>query len=138
MKEVSIIGLDVAKNSFQLHRASADGAVVFRKKLSRNQLPQFLAAQPRCVVAMEACSSAHHWGRKFEQLGHDVRLIAPIHVKPKSKTELLLDRLHGVDSLVRWVIQAMFNEGVGCLSEGINVEFGFPFLAEQIAVQKCQ
>jgi transposase len=45
-------------------------------------LIKFLAAQPKCIVAMEACASAHHWGRKFEQLGHDVRLIAPIYVKP--------------------------------------------------------
>jgi transposase len=82
MKEVSIIGLDLAKNSFQLHGASANGGVVFSKKLSRSHLLKFLAAQPRCIIAMEACASAHHWGRKFEQLGHDVRLIAPIYVKP--------------------------------------------------------
>ena len=72
MKGVSIIGVDLAKNSFQLHGASADGGVVFRKKLSRSHLIKFLAAQPKCIVAMEACVSAHHWGRKFEQLGHDV------------------------------------------------------------------
>jgi transposase len=87
MKEVSIIGLDLAKNSFQLHGASADGAVVFRKKLSRSQLLKFLAAQPRCIVAMEACASAHHWGRAFGELGHDVRLIAPIYVKPFVKRQ---------------------------------------------------
>ena len=56
MKEVSIIGLDLAKNSFQLHGASSDGAVVFRKKLSRVQVLKFLAAQPKCIVAMEACA----------------------------------------------------------------------------------
>jgi transposase len=78
MKEVSIIGVDLAKNSFQLHGASADGAVVFRKKLSRSQLLKFIAAQARCIVAMEACASAHHWGRAFGELGHDVRLIAPM------------------------------------------------------------
>ena len=60
MKEVSIIGLDLAKNSFQLHGASADGAVVFRKKLSRSQVLKFMAAQPKCIIAMEACASAHH------------------------------------------------------------------------------
>jgi transposase len=78
MQEVSIIGLDLAKNSFQPHGASADGAVVFRKKLSRSQLLKFLAAQPRCIIAMEACVSAHHWGRAFGEFGHDVRLIAPM------------------------------------------------------------
>jgi transposase len=87
MKEVSIIGLDLEKNSFHFHGASLDGAVVFRKKLSRVQVLKFLAAQPKCIVAMEACASAHHWGRAFDQLGHDVRLIAPIHVKPFVKRQ---------------------------------------------------
>lgn len=58
MKEVSIIGLDLAKNVFQ-----ADGSVVFRRKLSRAQLLKFFLDHPSCVVAMEACASAHHWGR---------------------------------------------------------------------------
>jgi len=58
MGEVSIIGLDLAKNVFQ-----AQGSVVFRRKLSRAQLLKFIAAQAPCVVAMEACASAHHWGR---------------------------------------------------------------------------
>jgi transposase len=69
MKEINIIGVDLAKNSFQLDGASADGGVVFRKKLSRSQLIKFLAAQPKCIVAMEACAGAHHWGRAFDQLG---------------------------------------------------------------------
>ena len=61
MKEVSIIGLDLAKNVFQAHGAAADGSVVFRRKLSRGQLVKFFAAQPPCLVAMEACASAHFW-----------------------------------------------------------------------------
>ena len=87
MKEVSIIGLDLAKNSFQLHGASADGAVVFRKKLVRSQLLKFMAAQPKCIIAMEACASAHYWGRAFGELGLEVRLIAPIYVKPFVKRQ---------------------------------------------------
>ncbi len=87
MEEVSIIGLDLAQNSFQLHGASADGAVVFRKKLSRSQVLKFLAVHPRCIIAMEACASAHHWGRALGELGHDVRLIAPIYVKPFFKRQ---------------------------------------------------
>ena len=55
---------------------------VFRRKLPRDGLLPFLAAQPRCVVAMEACATAHGWGREIEKLGHTVRLIAPIYVKP--------------------------------------------------------
>ena len=82
MEEVSIIGIDLAKRSFQVHGARADGSVAFRKKLRREKLLGFLASQPHCVVAMEACASAHHWGREIMQLGHDVRLIPPIYVKP--------------------------------------------------------
>jgi transposase len=62
MKEVGIIGLDLAKNVFQAHDTGADGSVVFRRKLSRAQLLKFLNEQPPCIVAMEACASAHHWG----------------------------------------------------------------------------
>jgi hypothetical protein len=71
MGEVSIIGLDLAKNVFQAHGAADDGSVVFRRKLSRAQLLKFMAAQPPCVVAMEACASSHHWGRAIGDLGHE-------------------------------------------------------------------
>ena len=82
MVEVSTIGLDLAKSVFQAHGASASGAVVFRKKLRRDQLVGFFAAQPRCLVAMEACPGAHHWGRELIALGFEVKLIAPAYVKP--------------------------------------------------------
>jgi transposase len=87
MSEVTIIGIDLAKRVFQLHGARQDGSVVFRRKLSRGQLLAFVAAQPRCVVAMEACATAHGWGREFEKLGYDVRLIPPIYVKPFVKRQ---------------------------------------------------
>ena len=87
MKKGSIIGLDLAKRSFQAHGACADGGVAFRKKLSREKVLAFLAEQPRCVVAMEACGSAHHWGRAIGDLGHEVRLIAPAYVKPFVKRQ---------------------------------------------------
>lgn len=60
MNEVSIIGLDLAKNVFQAHGAGVDGSVIFRRKLSRVQLLKFMSEQPSCVVAMEACASAHY------------------------------------------------------------------------------
>ena len=58
MAEVNMIGLDLAKNTFQAHGASADGSVVFRKKLRRDKVMAFFAGQPRCTVAMEACARA--------------------------------------------------------------------------------
>lgn len=87
MEEVSIIGLDLAKNVFQAHGAGADGSVVFRRKLSRAQLLKFMGEQPACVVAMEACASAHHWGRAIGDLGHEIRLIPPAYVKPFVKRQ---------------------------------------------------
>src|ERR1700728_1690901 len=77
METATIIGLDLAKRSFQAHGAQADGSVTFRKKLTRERVLGFLAEQPRCVVAMEACESAHHWDRAIREPGHEVRLIPP-------------------------------------------------------------
>ena len=87
MKEVSIIGLDLAKTVFQAHGAGMDGSVIFRRKLSRAQLLKFMSEQPPCVVAMEACASAHYWGRAISDLGHDIRLIPPAYVKPFVKRQ---------------------------------------------------
>jgi len=82
MEKVSIIGLDLAKNVFQAHGARSDGSVAFRMKISRVKLLAFFASVPKCLVAMEACGAAHHWARQIVALGHEVRLIAPIYVKP--------------------------------------------------------
>jgi transposase len=87
MGEVSTIGVDLAKSVFQVHGADASGAVLFRKKLRRNQVLAFFAAQPPCTVAMEACGSAHHWAREIGRLGHTVRLIPPAYVKPFVKRQ---------------------------------------------------
>jgi len=87
MGEISIIGVDLAKDVFQVHGAAADGSVVFRKKLSRPQFTRFMAEQPPCLVAMEACASAHHWARETARHGHEVRLIAPHYVKPFLKRQ---------------------------------------------------
>src|SRR3954449_11709101 len=87
MNQVSTVGLDLAKYIFQLHGADSAGAVVFRKKLRRGQLLAFLATLPPCTVAMEACASAHYWGREIAKLGHTVKLIAPAYVKPFVKRQ---------------------------------------------------
>ena len=83
----SVDGIDWAKRSFQLRGSRTDGSVAFRKKLSREKRVGFLVSQPRCVVAMEACASAHHWGRELQELGYDVRLVPPIYVKPFVKRQ---------------------------------------------------
>src|SRR5829696_5464268 len=87
MNQVSTVGLDLAKYIFQLHGADSAGAVVFRQKLRRGQLLAFLATLPPCTVAMEACASAHYWGREIAKLGHTVRLISPAYVKPFVKRQ---------------------------------------------------
>ena len=87
MNEVSTIGIDLAKSVFQAHGADAAGAVVFRRRLRREKVLEFLAGVPPCVVAMEACGGAHYWGREIARLGHEVRLIAPIYVKPFVKRQ---------------------------------------------------
>ena len=82
MEKATIIGIDLAKRVFQVHAAAKDGRPVLRKKVSRAQLLGFLARQPPAIVAMEACATAHEWGRAISGLGHEVRLVAPIYVKP--------------------------------------------------------
>ena len=74
--------IDLAKNVFRLHGCDAQGKPVLRKQLARRQLLGLLANLPRCLVAMEACASAHYWAREIEKLGHQVRLIAPRFVRP--------------------------------------------------------
>lgn len=87
MDEITIIGLDIAKQVFHAHGADASGATVFTRRITRAKLMAFFAAQPRCVVAMEACAGAHHWGRELQRLGHQVRLIPPAYVKPFVKRQ---------------------------------------------------
>src|SRR3981189_3997330 len=82
MEKATIIGIDLAKRVFQVHAGTKDGRPVLRKKVSRAQLLGFLAKQPPTIVAMEACATAHEWGRAISGLGHDVRLVPPLYLQP--------------------------------------------------------
>lgn len=86
MKKISVVGLDLAKTSFQVHAADEDGHVIQKKSLRRNQVAEYFSRLPSCVIGMEACGSAHYWARKFEAMGHQTRLMAPQFVKPYVKT----------------------------------------------------
>ena len=83
----TMIGIDLAKNVFQLHGASMMGEVKFRKKIGRGQFLRFMEAQPPCVAVMESCGSAHFWARELVKFGHAVKLIAPQYVRPFVKRQ---------------------------------------------------
>ena len=81
MENITVIGLDLAKNVFQAHGANAQGRKIFSKKLKRAEVMPFFAALPPCLVGMEACCGAHEWARQLQGLGHKVKLMAPHYVK---------------------------------------------------------
>lgn len=85
MGEISMIGLDLAKNVFQVHGIDASGKVVMKRQLRRGQVEKFFAGLAPCQVGMEACGSAHHWARLIGSYGHAVRLMPPAYVKPYVK-----------------------------------------------------
>jgi len=85
MDEISMIGLDLAKNVFQVHGVDASGKVVLQRQLRRNAVEKFFAKLSPCTVGMEACGSAHHWARVIGRFGHDVKLMPPAYVKPYVK-----------------------------------------------------
>ncbi len=85
MNEVITIGVDLAKNVFQVHGVDAEGTVIFRRQLRRSQVLPFFKKQPASLVGMEACGTAHHWARQLVKLGHEVKLMPPHYVKPYVK-----------------------------------------------------
>lgn len=84
--KITTIGIDLAKNVFQVHGVDARGKAVLNKPLKRAQMAAFFANLPPCLVGMEACAGAHHWARKLQSFGHTVRLMAPQFVKPYVKS----------------------------------------------------
>ncbi len=85
MNEVITIGVDLAKNVFQVHGVDDEGIVVIRRQLRRSRVLPFFEKQPPCLVGMEACATAHHWARQLIGLGHAVKLMPPAYVKPYVK-----------------------------------------------------
>ncbi|MBL0941722.1 MAG: transposase, partial [Alphaproteobacteria bacterium] len=84
--QVKTIGIDLAKNIFQVYGVDQYGHPVLQKRLSRGKLAEFMVNLPPCLVGMEACGGAHYWARKFASFGHEVRLMNPQYVKPYVKT----------------------------------------------------
>jgi transposase len=82
MSEITTVGLDLAKNEFQVHGADASGRAELHKKLRRCPVLAFFSQLQPCVVAMEACGDAHFWGREIGKLGHELQLVSPAYVKP--------------------------------------------------------
>ncbi len=84
--KITTIGIDLAKEVFQIHGVDANGRALLRKQLRRHEMIMFFANMEPCLIGMEACGSAHHWARKIGQYGHTVKLMAPQFVKPYVKT----------------------------------------------------
>jgi len=87
MEAAVTIGLDLGKSVFQVHGVDQRGAVMVQRRLTRARLLAFFAKQPACLVGMEACAAAHHWGRELQKLGHRVKLMPPRYVKPYVKRQ---------------------------------------------------
>ena len=83
--KVTTVGLDLAKDVFQVHGVTTDGAVVFNKTIRRAQLLKFFSELSPCLVGMEACGSSNYWGREISKIGHEVKLMPAFYVKPYVK-----------------------------------------------------
>ncbi|MGQ5525714.1 IS110 family transposase, partial [Chitinimonas sp. PSY-7] len=84
--KITTIGIDLAKNVFQLHGVDEHSKTILKKQLRREQMAVYFANLPRCLIGMEACGGAHHWARLLQSFGHTVKLMAPQFVKPYVKT----------------------------------------------------
>jgi transposase len=87
VEQITTVGIDLAKSVFSLHGVDAAGKTVLRRTVRRDRLVETVASLSPCLIGMEACSGAHEWGRRFEQLGHTVKLMAPKFVAPYRKSD---------------------------------------------------
>jgi transposase len=87
VEQITTVGIDLAKNVFSLHGVDVAGKTVLRRTVRRDRLAETVAAMPRCLIGMEACSGAHEWGRRFQAHGHTVKLMAPKFVAPYRKSD---------------------------------------------------
>jgi transposase len=85
MKDIKVLGIDLAKNVFQVHGVNAAGKGLLRKRLSREKLIEFMTNCSPCLVGIEACGGAHYWARLFTSMGHNVKIMSPQFVKPYVK-----------------------------------------------------
>src|ERR1700685_907983 len=83
--EITTVGLDLAKNVFQVHAINSASEVVMKKTLRRVQMRRFFEQLDPCLVGIEACGTSHYWAREITKLGHEVRLMPPAYVKPYVK-----------------------------------------------------
>lgn len=83
---IRTLGIDIAKHVFEIHGVDPQGKTIIKKTLSREKLPAYLSNMPPCLLGMEACGGAHYWARKFESMGHTVKLMNPKFVKPYVKS----------------------------------------------------
>jgi transposase len=86
MKDIKVLGIDLAKDVFQLHGVNTVGKQVLKKRIERDKLAEYIANIPQCTIAMEACGGSNYWARVFQRQGHNVKLISPQFVKPFVKT----------------------------------------------------
>jgi transposase len=83
--KTTTVGLDLAKNVFQVHGVDGAGVVIVRKALRRRQVMPFFEGLERCLIGLEACGTSHYWARELSALGHEVKLMPPAYVKPYVK-----------------------------------------------------
>ena len=86
MKNITVLGIDLAKNVFQLHGTDPRGKCILKKRLGREGLIEFMAQLPSCLIGIEACGGSHYWARTFQAMGHTVKMMAPQFVKPYVKS----------------------------------------------------